>query len=756
MSLLGSALGNQYQQFVFGTWGNFNTAAGKVAYLETKARLTNVTDTSPESRLTPYLNPVREALPVAEMNFNQLLQRDLDDHRVAIELVPYLLDPAKTGPAFFPPIVACLLPFQNGAPLPHFAPASAPTPLKDDIAEWTAIEYGAAFRVDRLMATASQEHQAKLGRLSWNPELAQLVVIDGQHRAMALLAIDRTVNGRWKGSAEKYRSFYEPVVNRCMDKLDAAQRAALFSDVELPVTIAWFPDLPPHMTYPQAARKVFVDLNKNARPPSPSRLMLLSDSDLYSIFTRQLLNDMRAGGGGLPIYAVEYDNPSRDQASSAKWSTITNIASLFECVKRLVAGPQKYFTDMRSAFVGRDNEGHMRTLLRQSLALSEVLQETVEDDRVYVRDEIDAYTFPPSCVPALEQQFANGWGYLLQHVFAELSPYRVHAESLIKLRDSWVPHGNPAAALAKDSIFEGVGLYWTLRESEIHWRSENQRRRDEQNLPPMPHTDVIDAWYGTLDKRTEFTELRAKAYAPKAKENEVNSAFDSFSTVACQLGLVLACRAVAQANGVDYPSIRKFANAIVEATNAGLLGRELFLARDNSRGINQLPKLDTPFAVHFRYFWLELFSVAAAREVLGKHGLNSDISPLVGSAREHYRSFLLKITVRNLKAANPNRSEDHYVQQARKEVDSRLRNALKRSFGIDEQAYEKWVQSVGSASQNVKNDEEPEAEEIGESNQAETTLDYTDDPDGSLERLEQALDSRTPSHETTVSTKESD
>src|SRR5437016_2890473 len=94
-----------------GTWGDFRTRSGQVSYIMTNARLGGE-GTDWERRLTSRLRPVREVLGVADMDFDELLQRDLDDHRVATELVPYLLRGADTGPAFFPPILAVLLPFE--------------------------------------------------------------------------------------------------------------------------------------------------------------------------------------------------------------------------------------------------------------------------------------------------------------------------------------------------------------------------------------------------------------------------------------------------------------------------------------------------------------------------------------------------------------------------------------------------------------------------------------------------------------------
>jgi hypothetical protein len=76
-----------YQNTIYGTYGIFESAGGKVEYLSTKASLER-NSSSNEARLTENLLPVREALPINLLDFDALLQRDLDDHRVSISLIP--------------------------------------------------------------------------------------------------------------------------------------------------------------------------------------------------------------------------------------------------------------------------------------------------------------------------------------------------------------------------------------------------------------------------------------------------------------------------------------------------------------------------------------------------------------------------------------------------------------------------------------------------------------------------------------------
>ena len=687
MSFLKSNSANNYQQEIMGTYGCFKTSAGAVNFLESKAKVSNTPDGSNECRLTRYLRPVREALPVSEMNFNQLLQRDLDDHRVAVELVPYLLTPRNEGPAFFPPVVACLLPFKNRQPVETFPNKSEPKFIQD-IGLWSSIEYGNAFRFDRLYEDEHKEHIAKLGRISWNTESAELVIIDGQHRAMALLAIDRTINKRWDGESAKYASFYEPVVKRCLEKYSDDEIKTIFESVELPVTVIWFPEPPIVGSHHKAARKVFVDLNKNARPPSPSRLMLLSDGDLMSVFTREILNEMRADGAGYPIYGVEYDNPARDQASSAKWSTLTNISCIFESVRRLCCGPDKHFTDMTSNFMGRDNETSMRITLRDALNIKNVLPETIVDERAYSRDDIDWSNFPSSKLELLTNQFSNGWGRILSKFYSNSLPFSSHSLALTQLKDGWMPNGVASSSLAKEAIFEGVGLYWTIRDSESHWREENQRRTEE-GKSRLNGNDVVEAWGVTESKKLEFSKLRSKIFlGSDAKSTESDDAFQIFSTAACQIGYVLASRALSKKFSVEYSGVEKFSDVLIKALNAGLDNRRMFMSKTADRSINFLPRLDPSFSVYFRYFWLELFSSNEAIAVFKENGYSNSIDDLTTSAFNHYRSFVIKVNAKKYRDVDPDLSEDDSIAKATKELDKRFKKRLSTVFAVSAETYE--------------------------------------------------------------------
>lgn len=687
MSLSKAKLAATYQQMIFGTYGRFSTPSGYVNFLSTKARLGKA-DTSLEHRLTGFLSPVREVLPHKDMNFNQLLQRDLDDHRVAVELVPYLFGKESDSPAFFPPIVAALLPFDGKDPVESF-PDFATDVVKDEIASWSSESYQDSFRFDKLQGADDEDHLIKAGRLLWNPEKAKLVVIDGQHRAMALLAVDRTINSKWSGTAEKYKSFYEPVVNDLLQSHKMAGNG--FDEVEFPVTLIWFPAV--SGSHQKAARKIFVDLNKNARKPSDSRILLLSDDDLISVFTRSTLNQFREDNCGFPIYAVEYDNPESDQTSATKWSVVTNVSLISDCVKRILSGPSKHFDDLSSKFGGKESSTVMGFVFRDSLNLPAVLEEVITEDKLYKRDLMTAKDFPPSKIPLFEEQYRSGWGSAIQEIYSALLPFKAHADALADLKNGWVA-ADSAATLAKDSIFEGVGVYWTLRDSDAHWREINLERRDSGDAA-LPKTDVIDAWTITQKKKDEFFQLRAKHYLGSSKKvGESEAAFQIFSTAACQLGLVLALRAVAAKTNLVFEQIPKYSESFVSTVNDALKTRMLFLAKEvpaNKRRFNLITKLDTPYAAHFRYFWIELVS-SDDNGGLADYIDSVSLAKMAADGRTHYRSYLIEELFKDMRRANidPQISDTKLRLDAEIAADKQLFDGLRSWFGFTKEDYDTW------------------------------------------------------------------
>jgi len=695
----------EYQLLQYGTWGRFVTPAGTVEFLETKARI-GAAAKDREKRLTQQLRPVREVLPSQVMDFNQLLQRDLDDHRVATGLVPYILEQSSVGPGFFPPILAALLPFDGTDPIPSFPEREDVDRWDDKIGWWQGYRFGESFQFERMQAQGEHiDHDIKLGRLSWNPEDARLVVIDGQHRAMALLAVDRTLNNSWGQSGEKYKYFYEPHIQRFLASKTAEEKKQLFANLEFPVTIVWFPEANgADRDHHAAARKLFVDVNQNARAPSESRLLLLSDGDLLSIFTREVLNQFRKGTAKLPICAVEYDHPGRDQTSSSKWSAISNVITLRDCLSRAVFGPAKFYTDLSLSFGSKESESGRADFMRKTLEIASEIGETIDDLK---RDEISNTEFPISHLDFFNKQLMKGWGNFIARALGEILPYAAHGAAIALLRDNWATAGS-TDSLAKDALFEGVGMYWTIRDSQRHWVNANQLRQ-EIGEKPFEKTDVVKTWETIVQKQGEFQKLRSKLYVGRDDENAVltsNEAFDVFATNACQLGLVLAARTLVYRSGIQLSGMDSFTSAFIAAVNAAIaggtktgFGRRTVLSRNQEHALNRIPKLDTPYAVYFRYFWFELLCTPEAAAAI-----ESVVEPqLLETARDEtrgvYASYLVREWKKALKRTNPGKTDKELQAEAEKEVSETLQKSLSRWFGVKKAEFEAWQQKTPASSE---------------------------------------------------------
>ncbi|MFE5596615.1 hypothetical protein [Streptomyces sp. NPDC056549] len=698
--MFGSGTKLTFRDYVQGTWGTFATPAGRVDYIMTKARLGEVTD-DPERQLTKSLAPVREVMEAGDLDFNQLLQRDLDDHRVAVKLIPYLLDLKPTGPAFFPPIVAVLLPFRGKRPS-YFEPLGQQVVVPDDGARWQQEQAGTSFRVQRLMGDDDRLHPASVGKLWWNKTESQLVVLDGQHRAMALLAVERTMTKSWQDSGgARFRSFYENQVTQALHDFGDVD----LSRIEVPVTVCWFPEETGEEAKPhEAARKLFVDVNKEARPPSDSRIILLSDAELSSVLTRRMLSELRndTSDALLPIYAVEYDNPEVNSTRPARWSVLTNIHLLKFAVDRCVFGPPKYLNNVAQKIGGRLSQTELDTFMQRQLDLTSLFPDQFEDGGfTYQREKIGNTEFPLGRMDVISDRFAATWGRAILTLLSRTAPYAAHAKALTQSKDDW--HiDDTGLTLAHDALFSGVGVFWTLRDSYEHYL--------EKKAAGLAATksDVIRAWEALKNREGTFETYRARAYLDSGRTaalKQSKAAYAVFNTHACQLGMVMTLGSLwelrkEQPGGVNIHELPQFADALVSAWNAYFAleqgkakdRRLAFNKSEVSQPLNQIANMDTPQAVYFRYFWLQVLDTPEAWEHLAPWFANqSAFEGMLSTARGLYLRLCEEQQCKALKTSRPGVAEATLRPEAEKAARAALGRALKEWFYGTDEPYKNWL-----------------------------------------------------------------
>jgi hypothetical protein len=258
-------------------------------------------DGSNKERLFANLLPVREIFQAKDMGFDDLMQRDIDDGRVSTELIKYLLEPGSAV-KFFPPIVAVVVPVGAHKQL---------LPAYPDIIEETQQEPAFIRHIERSgtkgkesfefeqIEVDGERYEFDYARLRINTNKCKIVIVDGQHRAMALLALYRNIKG-WPDNTAAFRHYYARWTAEHLKRFD-------LSKISLPITICVFPTLTgenPPLKVTEACRAVFLALNKNARPVTRARNILLNDRDLVPFFERAILEEVKN-------YAIESSNRLR-------------------------------------------------------------------------------------------------------------------------------------------------------------------------------------------------------------------------------------------------------------------------------------------------------------------------------------------------------------------------------------------------------------------------------------------------------------
>lgn len=331
-----------------GTIGTFRVSSedGKSAGVEVRYLLTHVTlsEKQGQAQLLSMLAPVREVFDLKQLGFDEIMQRDIDDARVSLELIPYLLDTSTTGLIkLFPPIVAVALPLKPNSRVPDTNYRNVRRSRADS-------QEHAGIKEDRITAGNLGEEQFEFfqyyrndsplsegARLSLARDNCTLAIVDGQHRAMALLALYRNLTGGW---SDARRSPYEGYYKVWPEK---EIRSYNLSELQLPVLICAFPQLDGTMAQDidvvRAARRVFLTLNKTAKKVSDSRNKLLNDQDIVAECLRATLSYIKQldakDDTGLRIWNVELDQEG-DRVKIVSDAAFSGVSHLYHLTEHLL------------------------------------------------------------------------------------------------------------------------------------------------------------------------------------------------------------------------------------------------------------------------------------------------------------------------------------------------------------------------------------------------------------------------------------
>lgn len=615
-----------------GGWGEFYTASSKVLYVSSNARFSNNPNNDHEHSLIKHMTPVREIMKTKDVAFSELLQRDLDDFRVAEDMIPYLLSPSEKGPVFFPPILAVLMPYRNGEPNEidkietRHADADSPDYDRKMFEDLVA---GPVFKLSRFVDQGNLSRTTRLAKLKWNDSHAKLVVIDGQHRAMALLAIYRTLRQSWQEHAgSEYKHFYEEKINRLIK--------GEFPEIEVPVTIAIFPELFGNRgkEIHTAARKLFVDVNRSAKPPSSSRLILLSDQGLLNVFTRMLLEKVREKDSELKklghkssalLVTIEYDSHSTSEKEYA-WhrpTAMTNLNLLRTVIEISVASKRAFRRSINANYMGVTAPSFDH--IKQCLELEQQLGNfpNVVINGVNTPTNLDDCNLE-FCHSEIQKQifniFYNKIGKVIDTVFRGAQPYSAHVVATEKLENIL---GDVALEekLVRQALFDGVGTYWTLKNFGEEFESNNHGLNpDERQRRALRQSPAVSSWQEVgKAKDTLLKEIAQQLLGGTSREDidNIRALKAKSETIACEVGLIMTaihiqeiCKLKVEDSDSFSNIFCKYINKAQEGVSKAGANRALIMTGDSrvESLFNFLTKLNPRNWLEFRCLWIELLA----------------------------------------------------------------------------------------------------------------------------------------------------
>jgi hypothetical protein len=421
-----------------------------------------------------------------EWNLDELFQREVDRKRVDKEMVKgYLADPKKIK--FFNAITVVLMPKDRSGSglLDGFAPyegyPSIPyaAHMAED-AEWS--------RADAVRINFGGVQYVTIGdnaRLRWDADCIHPIVVDGQHRLVALREYhDVTCQ---KAFSERAKATTVPVIFLML------------------ASEAGFDSGGARKTIRQLSRELFTDLNKNAKKVDKARELILDDYSISARCTRTLVTReaARDSQGELPLALVRWQDAVNRFDSSYYLNSITHVESLVSTVLPMSEPKDPLDASLVTAFI-EDLSGRLsfdgEVLKVDGASLLEV----------YYRDYCDSQKNPQIPFSRLPTAFLD----------AAIDAFeRNHKPWLISLLTQPRPYASLLAYARDNNLIEGdFGRFWA--QSSEH-KKAIKAQQVEQNADwyaksIQQHIDNIEAMKGDAERDTDNADWSFKAIFQKA------------------------------------------------------------------------------------------------------------------------------------------------------------------------------------------------------------------------------------------------
>lgn len=326
-----------------------------------------------------------------EWTLEELFQRDITWTRVEGDILQYLNNQSR--PQFFNALTIALLPS-------NLAEFGAEHGEEIKLPSMPGANLGAPIGVGGVQVQyygSDVDVKVGAGKLRWSISDVDAVAVDGQHRLAAIKQFVR------QNKPAVWQDAYVPVIFVVTDpRLGFATPHAVDEG----------------MRSVGALRALFIDLNKNARPVSATRNILLDDLDVVSVATRAVIGrslSETVGDERVPLALVDW---LTDRNKIEEGPFATTVMLLREAISRLLDVPDPQL-DIEDNSVVKVGSWLDRTLPSANPAERQLTMQQVETCAM----QQTKLTWLPQNVDALKASFEREWRPHFFNLFRNIRPY---------------------------------------------------------------------------------------------------------------------------------------------------------------------------------------------------------------------------------------------------------------------------------------------------------------------------------------------
>ncbi|PQK90333.1 DNA sulfur modification protein DndB [Pantoea ananatis] len=305
----------------------------------------------------------REIKPGDKIDFDQLLQRDLDLVRVETEIKPYIHNESKARTIFFPPLLVAAIPvskntmeeYYTDQEIDEISLGGRPGYLRkwDGLFKLTQLadkNYTIAPSLSdksKLINVAREPTQIEINITNGIEKGIKLIVIDGQHRLKALQEV----------YAENGDFLKEMAVPLCI----------LFSPnstVEVAKQLEMVGEMVPKV--PEIFRQLFVDVNKNAEQVGGHFNILLSEGNMGSLICRSFCSYVLGKRGIQGLAQIEWNQKKKKLSTEINRSYYLTSIGVIEKALAETFGRNKFineyfigFNEIKDLVHPSENDDHL-------------------------------------------------------------------------------------------------------------------------------------------------------------------------------------------------------------------------------------------------------------------------------------------------------------------------------------------------------------------------------------------------------------